>query len=107
MLSSFCVLTVCLCLSVLSAWATVPGQINFQGTLTDTSSSPLDTTVAMTFKFYTDSTAGTLLWTEAHPSVTIADGLFQVHLGQLTTLGDAVFNNPQVWLGIAVGSDPR
>ncbi len=83
----------------------VPQQVNYQGFLTATDGSPLDTTVAMTFKIYTDSTAGSLLWTEARPSVTITDGLFNVRLGQITTLGDAVFNNAQVWLGITVGNN--
>jgi hypothetical protein len=85
--------------------ATVPQQVNYQGYLTDTGGSPLDTTVAMTFKLYTDSTGGTQLWTETHPSVTVVDGLFNVRLGQLTVLEGNVFNNPQVWLGINVGGD--
>jgi hypothetical protein len=87
--------------------ATVPQQINYQGLLTNTSGSPLDTTVSMTFILYTDSTAGTLLWTETRPSVTIAEGLFEVRLGQLTALNDNVLNNAQLWLGIAVGGDPE
>jgi hypothetical protein len=90
-----------------SALAAVPQQINYQGYLTDTSGSPLDTTVAMTFKLYTDSTAGTLLWTEIRPSVNVTDGLFNVRLGQVATLPDSVLNRSQVWLGIAVGGDPE
>ncbi|MBM3324384.1 MAG: hypothetical protein FJY66_01815 [Calditrichaeota bacterium] len=87
------------------AWAAVPQQLNYQGYLTNPSGSPLDTTVAMTFKLYTDSLAGSLLWTETRPSVTVTDGLFNVRLGQITSLGDAVFNNAQVWLGITVGNN--
>jgi len=86
-------------------FADVPQQINYQGYLTDTGGSPLDTTVAMTFKLYTDSTAGTLLWTETRPPVTVANGLFNVRLGQITALGDNVFGNIQVWLGLSVGGD--
>jgi hypothetical protein len=89
----------------ISAWAAVPQQINYQGYLTDTGGNALDTTVAMTFKLYNDSLAGNLLWTETRPSVTVTDGLFNIRLGQVTTLGDAVFNNTQVWLGITVGSN--
>jgi len=88
-----------------SAFAAVPQQINYQGYLTDTGGNAMDTTVAMTFKLYTDSTAGTQLWTETRPSVSVAGGLFNVRLGQLTALGDAVFNNAQVWLGITVGGN--
>jgi hypothetical protein len=85
--------------------AAVPQQINYQGYLTDTGGNALDTTVAMTFKLYTDSTAGSLLWTETRPSVTVTDGLFNVRLGQITSLGDTVFNNAQVWLGVTVGNN--
>jgi hypothetical protein len=87
------------------AWAAVPQQINYQGYLTDTGGNALDTTVAMTFKLYTDSLAGSLLWTETRPSVAVAEGLFNVRLGQVTALGDNVFNNSQVWLGITVGDN--
>jgi hypothetical protein len=83
----------------------VPQQINYQGYLTNTSGNALDTTVAMTFKLYTDSLAGSLLWTETRPSVTVTKGLFNVRLGQVTSLGDAVFNNAQIWLGITVGNN--
>jgi hypothetical protein len=88
-----------------SAFAAVPQQINYQGCLTNTGGSPLDTTVAMTFKLYTDSLAGSLLWTETRPLVTVTDGLFNVRLGQGTSLEDNVFNNAQVWLGITVGDN--
>jgi hypothetical protein len=91
--------------STVSLFATVPQQINYQGYLTNTGGSPLDTTVAMTFKLYTDSTGATLLWTETRPSVTVTKGLFNVRLGQVTALGDNVFNHTQVWLGITVGSN--
>jgi hypothetical protein len=88
-----------------SAFAAVPQQINYQGYLASSDGTPLDTTVDMTFKLYTDSTTGSLLWTETRPSVTVAEGLFNVRLGQITALGDNVFNNTQVWLDIAIGSD--
>ncbi|MFH1010114.1 MAG: hypothetical protein V1784_02630 [bacterium] len=85
-------------LTTLSAilFAAVPQQLNYQGYLTDTDGNPLDTTVAMTFKLYTDSTAGSLLWTETRPSVSAAKGLFNVRLGQVTALDNNVFNNAQV-----------
>ncbi len=95
-------LVICFTGTVASA---VPQQINYQGYLTDTGGSPLDTAVAMTFKLYTDSTAGSLLWTETRPPVTVTDGLFNVRLGQLTALTDAILNNAQVWLGITVGNN--
>jgi hypothetical protein len=100
---SFSIALVFFC--TLSALGAVPQQINYQGYLTDTDGNALDTTVAMTFILHTDSLAGSLLWTETRPSVTVSDGLFNVRLGQLTALDDAVFNNPEVWLSITVGDN--
>ena len=104
-MKSAMVILACLIMCVASGITAAPQQINYQGYLTDTGGSPLDTTVAMTFKLYTDSTAGTLLWTEIRPSITVTDGLFNVRIGQVTALGDDVFNNAQVWLGITVGNN--
>jgi hypothetical protein len=102
-----CALTICLCLGILSASADVPQYLNFQGTLADASGNPITGTLSIQFSLYTDPTAGTLLWTETEPSVNISNGFFDVNLGQFTPLGDAVFNNPAIWLGIAVGGDPE
>jgi hypothetical protein len=89
-----------------TALASVPQQINYQGFLTTPTGTPLDTTVAITFKLYSDSIAiSPVLWAENHPSVTVAGGLFNVRLGQLTALGDTILSNSQLWLGIAIGSD--
>jgi hypothetical protein len=37
--------------------------------------------------------------------VTVAEGFFNVRLGQVSALGDNVFNNAQIWLGIKVGNN--
>ena len=83
----------------------VPSAVNYQGYLTDDEGTPLDTTVAMTFKFY--SFPSTLLWTEIHPAVTVTDGLFEVALGEIVELPDSVFRSELVYLGISVGSDAQ
>ncbi len=83
----------------------VPQLISYQGYLTNPDGSPLDTTVAMVFKLYTDSTAGTLLWTEMRPAVSVADGNFYVRLGQIIPIPDAILSLVQVWLGVTAGND--
>jgi hypothetical protein len=84
----------------------VPQLINYQGRLTDIAGTPLDTTVAITFKLYNGSGGGaTLLWTEVHPAVAVNNGLFNRTLGATTALTDAVLNNAEVWLGVTVGSN--
>jgi hypothetical protein len=81
----------------------VPQLINYQGQLTTPSGIPLDTSVAVTFSIYDDSTAGTALWTETHPSVTVTGGLFQAELGAIAPLSDLFSANR--WLGIRIGAD--
>lgn len=87
--------------------AEVPGLMNYQGTLTDAGGVALDTTVSMTFSIYTDSTGGSLIWTETQPAVEVNSGIFNVLLGRVNTILDTVFNDPSRWLGIQVGGDPE
>ena len=92
-----------LMLALASAALAIPLQINYQGKLADTGGAPLDTTVAMTFTVYTQSSGGTALWSETHPAVSVVDGIFTAKLGSVTVLDD-FFINP-VWLGVTVGGD--
>jgi len=87
--------------------ADVPQMINYQGRLTGTSGTPLDTTVSMVFTIYDDSTGGTAKWTETQSSVTATDGLFNVILGSVNPIPDTLFNDTVRYLGIQVGSDPE
>ncbi len=97
---------ICSCILAVSAHIAfaVPQQINYQGQLTLTNGSPLDTTVAITFRLYNVVSGGTSLWTETHPSVAVTAGLFQVLLGSVTTLPDSFTANTR-WLGVTVGNN--
>lgn len=90
-------------LALSSAGFAIPQLVNYQGQLTSTSGTTLDTTVAMSFRMYGTSSGGTAIWTESHPNVTVAEGLFNVLLGSVTTLPDSFALNR--WLGITVGVD--
>ncbi len=90
-----------------AVFADVPGLINYQGTLSDQYGAALDTTVAMTFSIYTDSTGGTQVWTETQSAVGVNSGLFNVLLGRVNAISDTVFNDPSRWLGVQVGGDPE
>lgn len=97
------VLCLFLMLTGLTAQATVPSTIAYQGYLTTPAGVPMDTTVQMTFKFY-----GFLhvpLWTEVHPAVTVTDGLFTVQLGSSVTLPDSIFSSGFTILEVTVGAD--
>ena len=98
-----------LSLSLLSAVASagVPGLISYQGTLMDDAGAALDTTVAMTFSIYDDSTAGTQLWTETQSAIVVDNGIFNVLLGSVNAIQDTVFNGPGRWLAVQVGGDPE
>jgi hypothetical protein len=91
----------------MAALADVPGLMNYQGTLTDSTGVALDTTVSMTFSINTDSVGGTQIWTETQSSVTVSHGLFNVLLGSLNAIEDTVFKETSRWLGVRVESDPE
>jgi hypothetical protein len=87
-----------------SAWAAVPQTLNYQGFLTNkTTSAPLSVTVSVTFKLYDAVTAGTLLYTEIQPTVAVSNGVFNAQIGSVTPLSLA-FDKPY-WLEITVGTD--
>ena len=103
------ILIVALSVVILSApiLADVPGLINYQGTLTDDDGVALDTTVAMTFAIYTDSTGGGKVWFEIQPAVVVSQGLFNVMLGRISPIPDTVFDWLTCWLSVKVGVDPE
>ena len=84
----------------------VPSLVNFQGSLTDSQSTPLTGTHNVTFSIYTMETGGAAIWQETQ-SVNVQNGLFSVLLGSTTPLTADMFAGPMRWLGIKVGGDPE
>ncbi len=101
------IVTLSIVLLSTAALADVPGLISYQGTLTDEGGVALDTTVSMSFTIYTDSTAGTQVWTETQPSVLVSHGIFSVLLGSVNPVSDTVFVDPVRWLGVQVEAEPE
>ena len=95
-----------LCLAAASL-ADVPQLINYQGRLTDSGGEPIDGTVSIVFTIYDAATDGNSKWTETQSSIVVTDGLFNVLLGSTNPIPDTVFNDPNRYLGIAVGVDPE
>ena len=85
-----------------TALAEVPGLMNYQGTLSDADGVALDTTVSMTFRIYTDSTGGSMVWSESQSAVAVGSGMFNVLLGSVNEIADTVFSDPVRWLGVQV-----
>lgn len=88
---------------------TSTGTIAYQGRLADAAGNPLTQTVNMVFRLYATAEGGTPLWEEqwtASNGVQVSDGLFNVMLGSLTPIPQAVVTaNDPLFLGISVGTD--
>jgi hypothetical protein len=85
------------------AMGEVPNYINFQGTLCDSTGNPVTGTYNMQFSIYGDSTGGSSLWNEAHPSVEVTDGVFNLLLGTVNVFQDSLFNGQERWLEHTIG----
>ena len=101
------ILTMILCIIIVSVHADVPHLINFQGTLTDSAGNPITGTRTMWFSIYSDSTGGTPLWTEQHNSIVIAEGLYHVILGSTTPIPTSLFDGSTLWFGVRIDPDPQ
>ncbi|MCH8027084.1 MAG: tail fiber domain-containing protein, partial [candidate division Zixibacteria bacterium] len=104
---TFLMLAIVLITAFSSTNAAVPQLINYQGVLTDSAGSGLDTTVSIVFTIYDDPSTGVSVWTETQPVVTVSAGLFNVLLGSVAPILDTVFNGTTRYLGIAIAGDPE
>jgi hypothetical protein len=100
-----CAISTALCLFVSGTFASVPDQINFQGTLTGSTGNPVDGQVSFALTFYINQTSTHPLWTETHPSVEVDDGLYQMMMGSITPFPHDLFNTAQLWLEIIVDGE--
>ncbi|RIK34999.1 MAG: hypothetical protein DCC55_31685 [Chloroflexi bacterium] len=90
--------------------ATSATTMAYQGRLADASGAPLTGTHEMVFRLYNAPSGGTPLWEEqwaGSNAVQVTDGLFNVMLGRLTTIPSSIVNDADLYLGVAVGSDPE
>ncbi|MBI5217067.1 MAG: hypothetical protein HY960_15030 [Ignavibacteriae bacterium] len=93
------IFTFLLFLSLSAVQAQLPTKLNQQGFLTDTAGVPLNGIFNMTFNLYTDTTAGTLMFTQTIPGVPVNKGAYSVNLDVST-----VSFNQQLWMETQVGS---
>lgn len=79
--------------------------ITYQGRLLNPGTgAPLNGSFTFTFRLYGTATGGAALWTETK-DITVANGLFNTLLGDVTPLPAAIFNGQNLWLGVKVGAD--
>jgi hypothetical protein len=111
-----CVGLAALWLSAAAAGAapTWPGQINYQGQLTDvTGNAVADGAYSIVFSLYKQASGGSAVWTETQPSVAVAKGLFNVQLGSVSALpapgpgSSYLYAQNDLYLGVKVGADPE
>lgn len=108
----FCILMTAL-LMTMTTMAETPRLISYQGRLTDAAGEPVaDGAKSIRFIIWDDPTAvapGDQVWNSGVVSITTANGLFSVNLGEspMTALDAAIFTDTALWLGITVGADPE
>lgn len=88
-----------------SAVAQVPQMINYQGKISGSSGTCLDTVVQMVFSIYADGYTTTYLWRETQTDVSVEKGVFSVNLGSYTPIPTSVFDGSIKFLGVKVGGD--
>jgi len=72
---------VCLLAAAGSALSSVPGKINYQGRLLDSSGAPLTGSLEVGFRIYDSRYLGTLLWSDTTMVTADEDGIFSAMLG--------------------------
>lgn len=84
-----------------------PRTLAFQGRLLDKTNTPITAETNLRFAVYNSPSASgsALLWQEVQEVVPNSDGYFSTLLGKKSSLSQSVFNNnPNLYVGIAVGS---
>ena len=88
------------CLVTGVVWA-VPGVINYQGKLTNTSDCVLSGDYQVWFYLYDAETGGTALWDEVQ-NVNVDQGLFDAQLGKVSTFPAGLFKNDGLYLEMVI-----
>ena len=91
-------LTVVLCVFSIAS-AQIPRLLTQQGFVADSTGAPLNGIFPMTFRIYTDTTAGTLMLTSFYPGIAISAGAYSVVIDVSTIEFTA-----QYWLETEVNS---
>ena len=87
-----------------SLWA-VPGQMSYQGQLTDVAGRPVDNpSLSMTFRIYAEENGGVAVWEETQ-SVMVDGGMYNVLLGSVMPISGEVFSEDGRWLEVEVAGE--
>lgn len=88
------------------AAAAVPGEVNFQGRLSDpqTGNPVAGPTAAVVFRLYDAESGGNLVWSEGPRTLAVDNGGFEARLGEVSPLTAADFAGPR-WLELTVDGE--
>ncbi|MFP4460437.1 MAG: hypothetical protein ACLFSQ_12720 [Candidatus Zixiibacteriota bacterium] len=86
-------------------FAQAPQTINYQGKLTGSDGIAITVDVPITFRVYDVETGGTPLWTEAHSTVHVNHGLFDIILGTVTPFPISMDFGSQYWIELEVDGE--
>ncbi len=89
-------------LASLPANAAPPQTLSYQGVMTNNGGTPINGAQTVVFSLYSVASGGTASWTETK-TVTVANGLFSVTLGDTTPI-TIPFDSP-LFLGVKVAAD--
>ena len=78
--------------------------ISYQGTLTNQTGAPVNTTVTMQFRLYDAASGGNLKWGPETQNVQVTNGLFNVLLGSVAAINPTNLTG-DLWLDIKVNSE--
>ena len=93
---SMIVLTLILCVSLV--YAAIPDSINIHGKLLNNGGSPLEGTFDITFRFYDDPSAGSVLYSDLQTITTDSGGIFTTLLPDV----DVVDWDQDTWMELAI-----
>ncbi len=83
-----------------------PPYIPYQASLRNLAGEPVpDTFFNMTFRFFSDSVGGTLLWSETQPNVITRGGTFSTNLGRVVPCSLDIFSHGPVFLETRIGGE--
>ena len=86
-------------------YAQIPMMINYQGQLTDDMGVPLNGTYSMAFYLYDVAVDGSAIWSEPHPGVEVANGIYNVQLGSVTPFAVDDFDGAERYLEVVVAGE--
>lgn len=101
----YCSLVAMVFLFSASVSAVVPGQVNFQGMLEDSSGQPVTGSVDFDFALFDTISAGTQIWSESQSGVLVSAGIYTVALGSVVPLVSEDLSGASVYLEITVAGE--